>query len=85
MFQILEKLHNKPADTRRSIGIFFASLVTCIIFIIWILTLGTSLSDDRNTVFEEESARILSPLETIGEGLSSFVRTTKDRFSEAGF
>lgn len=85
MFSVVEKLHSKPKDTRRRIGIFFAGFITFVIFIIWMTTLGSQFDRRQEEVSGEDQVRVLSPFETLGEGFSSLVNTTKKNFSDIGF
>ena len=71
----IEQLRKKPIAYRRRVLLFTTSIITGVIFIVWIFTFDSSVKaipTDGAAV-----ARQLQPINEIGANISSFIHTVK--------
>lgn len=83
-FGLLKKLHGRPKESRRKLGVFIAGAITTIIFLAWILTLDSQFSSDTS-IDNDGNIRVLTPFETVGQSLSGIIDTAQENFSEISF
>lgn len=77
MFEIIEKLQKKPESVRKRIVIMTSGLITLLILIVWLSTLGSrSLSAGKDN--------IASPLSSVGRGISQVIDKVKGNFDKLG-
>ena len=79
MLQLISKLQRKPERVRKQIALFFASFVTGIIVIFWLVSWAQYEPEDA-VVSENQDQ---GPIETLKQGLGSFLRDTGDMIGDA--
>lgn len=81
MFEIIEKLRQKPDRTKKQIAFLVAFLLTGIIFIIWLSVIYPSFRQDQKKL--DAVAKIEpSPLQALGETFSTGASALGEEFGK---
>ncbi len=81
MFELIEKLRQKPDSTKKKIAFLGAFLFAGIIFVFWLLAVYPSFKEDVS-IQKKAGSLETSPMSSLGSILGDNVSKIKEQFSK---
>lgn len=84
MKRYLSTLHERPESHRKRFALFVSSSLTLLIFALWSLaTFGPESAVANNSAGAANATKEVSPLQSLGEDISSVFRGFSESFNDA--